>query len=49
MMTELINQFFDKHMLQNKVSNFYDKYYELLQKYDLSKLKLIERMFIHNI
>jgi hypothetical protein len=45
MMTKLINQFFDKIMLQNKVSNFYDKYYELIQKYDVSKLKLIERMF----
>jgi hypothetical protein len=46
MMTKLTNQFSVKKVLQNKTSNFYDKYYHLIQKYKISKRKMIELMFV---
>ena len=45
MMTKLLNQFFYETLLKNKVSSFYDKYYHLIQKYNISKLKMISPMF----
>ena len=45
MMTKLLNQFVDETLLKNKVSNFYDKYYHLIQKYNISKPKMISQMF----
>ena len=46
MMTKLINQFFSKHLLKTKVSNFYNKYYHLVNKYNISKFKMINMIFI---
>jgi len=46
MMAKLVNQYFVKHILHKKISNFYDKYYHLIQKYNISKLKMIELMFV---
>ena len=46
MMTKLLNQHFLKFLLKKKISNFYDKYYHLIQKYDISKRQMIQLMFI---
>ena len=45
MITKLLNQHFIKHLLKKKVSNFYDKYDHLLQKYNISKRKMIQLIF----
>ena len=46
MMTQLINQHFLRDLLKKKISNFYDKYYHLIQKYNISKRKIIQLMFV---
>ena len=45
MMDKLIQQFFDPIILKHKMSTFYDKYYHLIQKYDVSKLKMTKEIF----
>ena len=45
MINKLINQYFVPKTLRIKVSNFYDKYYHLIQKYNLSKPKIINAIF----
>ena len=45
MSTKLISQFFDVHLLKRKFSFFYDKYYNLIKKYDRSKKQMIYDIF----
>ena len=45
MMDKLIKQYFVQKILRKKVSNFYDKYYHIIQKYNLSKYKMINTIF----
>ena len=45
MMDKLINQYFVPKILRKNVSNFYDKYYHIIQKYNLSKYKMINTIF----
>jgi len=45
MMNKLTNQYFIPNTLRNKFSNFYNKYYHIVQKYNLSKLKMINAIF----
>lgn len=45
MTTKLQSQYFNTKMLKKKMSNFYDKYYHLVKKYNCSKLKLFSLVF----
>ena len=45
MIYTLCNQFFNKSILKRKFSYFYDKYYHLVHKYNLSKLKMMKYVF----
>jgi hypothetical protein len=42
---KLLNQYFDKELLIDKFSKFYDKYYHLIQHYNNTRLKLIQSIF----
>ena len=45
MVTKLKNQYFNIKLLKHKFSNFYDKYYHMIQKYNVSKNKAIKMIF----
>lgn len=45
MITTLLNQFFKVPLLKQKFSIFYDKYYNIIHKYNYSKNKLIKMIF----
>ena len=45
MVTKLKNQYFNIKLLKHKFSHFYDKYYHMIQKYNVSKNKAIKMIF----
>ena len=45
LVNKLINQYFDKKILKTQTSNFYDKYYHMIQKYKCTKKRMIQDIF----
>lgn len=45
MVNTLLNQYFNISLLKQKFSIFYDKYYNIINKYNYSKYKLIKMIF----
>ena len=45
MVDKLLNQCFNLSILKSKFSNFYDKYYHVIDKYKYNKSKLIKMIF----
>ena len=45
MIHTLYKQFFNKDMLKDKFSTFYDKHYHLIKKYEMTKLTLMSNIF----
>ena len=45
MVSKLCNQFFDESLLKKKCSIFYDKYYHIIKKYNITKKKMINGIF----
>ena len=46
MINKLCNQFFNKKKLKKKFSFFYDKYYHIIEKYNMNRLCLMKYIFI---
>lgn len=46
MVNKLCQQFFNKDLLKQKFSSFYDKYYDLIKKYNVTKLKMMQDIFV---
>ena len=46
MINKLCNQFFNKKKLKKKFSFFYDKYYHIIEKYNMNRLCLMKHIFI---
>ena len=46
LINKLTNQYFNIQILKTQTSNFYDKYYHMIQKYNCTKKKMIKDMFL---